>query len=53
MKTVLAPNAPWPKVEPATEQPKKKKKWVSVADPNGKRANTDKKFAEWLAKGQA
>ena len=49
-KTVLAPNAPWPKVEPFVPKPKPKRVWVSK-DTGSKRQQTDKKFAEWLEKG--
>jgi len=51
IKTVLAPNAPWPVATPA-EQPKPKRKWVRK-DTGSKRQQTDKKFEEWLAKGNA
>ena len=50
-KTVLAPNAPWPKVEPFVPKPKPKRVWISKADGTSKRAQTDKKFNEWLEKG--
>lgn len=47
MKTVLAPNAPWP------TKPKEKAAVVKVAKPPkkpSKRAETDKKFTEWASK---
>lgn len=45
IKTVLAPNAPWPKIEPV--EPKKPKK--KQARP----AATDQKFDQWLANSNA
>ena len=47
-KTVLAPGAPWPVVARTEDKPKPKRKWVSKADGTSKRAQTDKKFEEWL-----
>jgi hypothetical protein len=44
MKTVLAPNAPWPKVEPIKPKPKKKRPY------RHKYELTDAKFEAWLAK---
>ena len=52
MKTVLAPNAPWPKVEPEIAIPKPKPKRKPKPG-YGKRTQTDRKFEEWLAKGNA
>lgn len=53
MKTVLAPNAPWPKYEEA-EAPKPKPKPKPRPKPPKKNpskiAHTDKKFDEWAAK---
>ena len=43
IKTVLAPNAPWPKIEPV--EPKKPKPKKRPAKPNA----TDQKFDAWLA----
>lgn len=40
IKTVLAPNAPWPKIEPVEPKKPKKKPVKSTA--------TDKKFDAWL-----
>lgn len=56
MKTVLAPNAPWPKYEPVPEKPKPKfkhkQKPVRVIPPpksKSKIKNTDENFERWLA----
>ena len=45
IKTVLAPNAPWPKIEPVQPKPKKKPK---PRQPYGKRKQTDANFDAWL-----
>ena len=54
MKTVLAPNAPWPKVEPLTEKQKFKhaQKPIRVIKPKVKPATkiqqTNDNFDRWL-----
>lgn len=61
MKTVLAPNAPWPKFESGPEpKPKfehKSKPIRKIAPkpkkPRSKIANTDAKFDEWADKNLA
>lgn len=56
MKTVLAPNAPWPKYDEVGEvvKPKPKPKPKPKAKPPkkdpSKIAHTDKKFKEWADK---
>lgn len=56
IKTVLAPNAPWPKFEPEAEPKPKfehKSKPIRKIPPKKSRskiANTDAKFDEWAAK---
>jgi len=53
MKTVLAPNAPWPKYENGElVKPKPKPKPRKIPPPKSasKIANTDKKFTEWADK---
>lgn len=51
MKTVLAPNAPWPKVEPLPEKPKfkHKQKPIRVIAPKTKIKQTNENFERWLA----
>ena len=41
MKTVLAPNAPWPEIGEFKERKQKQ--------PNKKPENTDKNFEKWLS----
>lgn len=59
MKTVLAPNAPWPKFDPAPEPKPKfehKSKPIRKIPPKKSRskiANTDAKFDEWAEKNLA
>lgn len=49
MKTVLAPNAPWPnRVE--VEKPKRKKRVPPQPKAASKIQKTNAKFNEWLAK---
>lgn len=56
IKTVLAPNAPWPKFDPEPEPKPKfehKSKPIRKIPPKKSRskiANTDAKFDEWAAK---
>ena len=47
MKTVLAPNAPWPKIEPLPERKPKKR---SVPK---KPTQADMRFDEWLKREKA
>lgn len=47
MKTVLAPNAPWPKIEPLPER--KKKKYT----PRKTQAELDMRFDQWLEREKA
>ena len=49
MKTVLAPNAPWP-TKPV-EKPKAVAKKKPPKKPS-KRTETDKKFTEWASKNK-
>lgn len=52
IKTVLAPNAPWPHaVEQQKPAPKPKRKWVPKPN-HSKRKQTDANFEAWL-KGNA
>ncbi len=55
MKTVLAPNAPWPKYDEVGEvvKPKPKPKPKPPKKDPSKIANTDKKFDEWADKNLA
>jgi hypothetical protein len=49
MKTVLAPNAPWPKpVE--TPKPVARKRVLPPPNKPSKRIQTDKKFTEWASR---
>jgi hypothetical protein len=52
MKTVLAPNAPWPYLKPAAPAPapEKKKRVPKPPQNQSKRRQTDAKFEEWMAK---
>lgn len=54
MKTVLAPNAPWPKWEEKVEAPVPKPKPKTKPKPPkrnpSKMANTDKNFDAWAKK---
>jgi hypothetical protein len=45
MKTVLAPNAPWPVYE---DQPKPKRK-PRIQKPRQKKSKIDENFERWLA----
>lgn len=47
-KTVLAPNAPWPKPEVEQEKPKPKPKRTPPKPSHSKRKQTDAKFEAWL-----
>ena len=49
IKTVLAPNAPWPKIEPVQPKAKPKKK-AKPPSTYGKRKQTDANFDKWLGK---
>ena len=58
MKTVLAPNAPWPKweekvVEPPKPKPKPKPKAKPPKKDQSKIARTDKNFDEWADRNLA
>ncbi len=57
MKTVLAPNAPWPKWEEdkptPPPKPKPKPKKVPPKKSQSKIAHTDKKFDEWADRNLA
>ena len=48
MKTVLAPNAPWPK--PVEAEPKAPRKRKPPARKVGDAKRVDAKFAEWMKK---
>ena len=52
MKTVLAPNAPWPKYDAVGEvaKPKPKPRPPKPKKPRSKIADTNKKFEEWADK---
>jgi hypothetical protein len=55
MKTVLAPNAPWPKWEEKEAKPPAKPKPKPKPKPKkpSKMKHTDAKFAEWAEKNLA
>ena len=50
MKTVLAPNAPWPNKPVEKPKPVAKKRVPPPPKSASKMANTDKKFTEWAQK---
>ena len=49
MKTVLAPNAPWPVYEKPKPKPVKKAKHVMPKPNHGKRKLVDDNFERWLS----
>jgi len=50
IKTVLAPNAPWPNKPKEKLKAVAKKRIPKPPKKPSKRADTDKKFTEWAAK---
>jgi hypothetical protein len=53
MKTVLAPNAPWPNKPVQKPKPVAKTRVPPPPKNPSKIANTDKKFTEWAKKNGA